>query len=106
MIDQDLTLLTDEERKDTASALRALEDKRGTAHSPTASQIVIGKLTAALIAARAENKRKDEEIAKYRYGLMQISAITNSMHRDPASAANDMQQIARALLQSEKGGAE
>lgn len=107
MSDQhDLSLLTDEERAanydaSTCLIMCGLDDS------------AVKTLTRALIAARAENKRKDERIAKLRHEAKIALDFLHDWEASDFQAADEGVQssfymtvggLRRALLQSEKGG--
>lgn len=106
MSELDLTLLTDEERD-------IWEHANNRHMSAQRSKYFIGQVLTALIAARAENRRKDAVLTKLidaaeqgRTLLRQMAEVSSlAARRDGhkrADAIDDVLKEAAALLQSEK----
>lgn len=93
----DLSLLTDEERKKYRALPYAVEE---------VAINDIREVFHALIASRAENKRKDEMLAKAEESLIWASGAFQSDEESAAWVKHGRPVLddLRALLQSEKGG--
>ncbi len=93
MTTQDISLLTEQDRDDIAGIKEHID--------ASYSQECADRLASALIAARAENKRKDEAIALFLEHVNMVGVDANGMILVRPSAITYFDKL-RALLQSEK----